>query len=145
MTTDPSIESNASAEADVQAVQHAFGTTAGEPGFNLRADLNSDGAVNALDLSIAAKELGDGKTAAGPIVATDPSDNTNPAVHTTDPTPADALAAPPRDDNSNLTGYYRRPPDVFNHQSVIVGDAEQAAIAARERNGMQFLGYKPEP
>jgi hypothetical protein len=43
--------------SDLAIVKAAFGTVMGAPGFDPRADVNSDGVVNILDLSIVAKEI----------------------------------------------------------------------------------------
>jgi Dockerin type I domain len=48
--------------ADLAIVKASFGKTAGQAGFDPRADLNKDGVVSVLDLSIVAKQLPAGTT-----------------------------------------------------------------------------------
>jgi hypothetical protein len=42
---------------DLAIVKASFGKMAGQPGFDPRADVNKDGVVNVLDLSIVARQL----------------------------------------------------------------------------------------
>jgi len=48
--------------ADIDIVKAAFGSKAGQSGFNPAADLNNDGVVNVLDLSLVARNLLTGTT-----------------------------------------------------------------------------------
>jgi hypothetical protein len=42
---------------DLTFVKKYFGTKVGQPGYNASADVNGDGVVNVLDLSIVARHL----------------------------------------------------------------------------------------
>ena len=54
--------SSGAACAQVYLVKASFGTKIGQPGFMSQADLNGDGAVNVLDLAVAAQNLPPGTT-----------------------------------------------------------------------------------
>jgi hypothetical protein len=43
---------------DISIVARAFGSKAGEPGWNATADLDMNGAVNIIDISMVAKDYG---------------------------------------------------------------------------------------
>lgn len=47
---------------DLAIVKASFGKRVGQPGFDPRADVNGDGVVNVLDLSIVARQLPAGTT-----------------------------------------------------------------------------------
>jgi hypothetical protein len=48
--------------ADIAIVKAAFGEKTGQPGFDARADVNNDGVINILDLTIVARQLPKGMT-----------------------------------------------------------------------------------